>query len=314
MIRLGLCCIFREQPIKFRNTTATALARLGRTEGLARLNELCLANADALLAALRFCAGNGIGDFRINSQILPLKTHPTHGYAVADLPDVDEVVRRFEECGAFAKAANLRTGFHPDQFVVLNSLRPAVVDASIREIEYQAEVAAWVGADVINVHGGGAFGDKPAALSAFARNLARLSERARSRLTVENDDTTYSPSDLLPLCRAEGIPLVYDVHHHRCLPDGLDVEEATRAALATWDREPLFHISSPIEGWGGPRPQRHHDEIDPADFPVSWLAQDLTVEVEAKAKEVAVLRLKEWLDRRVSRGAPGRGSPGRTGG
>ena len=73
--------------------------------------------------------------------------------------------------------------FHPDQFVVLNSLRPVVVQASLREIEYQAEVAEWVGADVINIHGGGGFGDKPRALADFARNLARISPRARSRLT-----------------------------------------------------------------------------------------------------------------------------------
>ena len=78
------------------------------------------------------------------------------------------------------------------------------------------EVAEWIGADVVNVHGGGAYGDKQKALARFARNLDRLSDEARNRLTVENDDRTYTPADLLPLCRAEGIPLVYDVHHHRC--------------------------------------------------------------------------------------------------
>ena len=111
--------------------------------------------------------------------------------------------------------------------MVLNSTRPEVVEASIRELEYQAEVAEWVGADVVNIHGGGAFGDKPKALADFARNLDRLSSRARSRLTVENDDKIFTPADLLPICRADGIPLVYDVHHHRCNPDGMSVEEAT---------------------------------------------------------------------------------------
>ena len=160
MIRLGLCCIFRDQPIKFSNTTATAIGRMNRADGLAKLGRLCLANADALLAALRFCAENGIGCFRINSQILPLKTHPQHGYGIDELPGGDEIVRRFRECGAFASSPSLRTCFHPDQFVVLNSTRPEVVEASIRELEYQAEVAEWVGADVVNVHGGGAYGDK----------------------------------------------------------------------------------------------------------------------------------------------------------
>jgi UV DNA damage endonuclease len=300
MIRLGLCCIFRDQPIKFRNTTAAAMSRLGRAEALARLRELGLANADALMASLKFCAEHGIGCFRVNSQILPLKTHPQHGYAMSDLPDGSEVIRRFERCGAYAREVDLRTCFHPDQFVVLNSPRPEVVDASVRELEYQAEVAEWIGADVINIHAGGTYGDKGQALATFARNLGHLSARVRSRLTIENDDTSYTPADLLPLCEAEKLPLVYDVHHHRCLGDGLGVEGATRRAIATWDREPLFHISSPLEGWDGPRPQRHHDFIDPGDFPESWKAYDLTVEVEAKAKEVAVLRLRETLERQIS--------------
>ena len=156
-LRLGLCCIFRDQPIKFVHTTATAVGRMNRSDALAELDRLCMANAEALLASLRFCAENGIGCFRITSQILSLKTHPQHGYRIEDLPHGDEIVRRFRDCGAFARRSGLRTCFHPDQFVVLNSPRPDVVEASIRELEYQSEVAEWVGADVVNVHGGGAF-------------------------------------------------------------------------------------------------------------------------------------------------------------
>jgi UV DNA damage endonuclease len=74
-MRLGLCCLFRDQPIKFVTTTATAIGKMKRPDALAKLSRLCLANADALLASLQFCAGNNIGCFRINSQILPIKTH-----------------------------------------------------------------------------------------------------------------------------------------------------------------------------------------------------------------------------------------------
>jgi UV DNA damage endonuclease len=295
MIRFGLCCIFREQPIKFVTTTATAIGRMNRADALAKLSRLCMANADAMLASLQFCADHGIGCFRINSQILPIKTHPTCGYDVDDLPESDEIIRRFKKCGTFVRKHKLRTCFHPDQFVVLNSLRPDVVENSVQELEYQAEVAEWVGADVVNIHGGGAYGDKQKALATFARNLNRLSRRVRSRLTVENDDKTYTPADLLPICKVEGLPLVYDVHHHRCNRDGLTVEEATEQAIATWDREPLFHISSPIHSWGGPTQERHHDFIDVRDFPECWRDLDITVEVEAKAKEVAVMRLKEAI-------------------
>lgn len=297
-IRFGLCCTFSGQPIRFRTTTVKASSGMPRDAALARLSELCLANANSLWAALQFCADTGIGCFRINSQVLPLKTHEKCGYAVAELPGGDEIVQRFKACGDLAGAHDIRTCFHPDQFVVLNSPRGDVVDRSIQELEYQSEVAQWVGADVVNIHGGGAYGDKPSALARFARNLARLSDRARSRLTVENDDTTYTPSDLLPLCRAEGIPLVYDVHHHRCNPDQVSVEDATTQAIATWNREPLFHISSPLAGWQGSRPKPHHDFINVTDFPRCWEGLKVTVEVEAKAKEVAVLKLMKQMAER----------------
>lgn len=297
-LRLGLCCQFSREPIKFRTTTVTAMLRLDKKQRLARLAELCLGNADALMASLQFCAGNGIGAFRINSQILPVKTHPAAGYDIRELPGSAEIVARFNECGAFARKNGVRLSFHPDQFVVLNSPNPKTLAHSLAELDYQAEVAQWVGADTINIHGGGAYGDKTAALEALRRNIESLPKPVRSRLTLENDDKVYTPSDLLPVCADTGVPLVYDVHHHRCLPDGLSVAGATKRARKTWRTEPLFHISSPLEGWDGPKPERHHDYIDASDFPSEWLGWPLTVEVEAKAKELAIARLSSDLQNR----------------
>ena len=301
MIRLGLCCIFHQAPIKFRTTTATAIKRLPRRDGRKKLADLCAANATALMDALQFCSANGIGCFRVNSRILPLKTHPDVGYDLEKLPDGRQIVAQFHACGRVAKREGLRITFHPDQFVVLNSPSPDVVQQSTAELEYQAEVAQWIGADVVNIHAGGAYGDKQAALRTFAKNLAQLSKKARNLLTIENDDKTYTPVALLPFCREWGLPFVYDIHHHRCTPDGMSEEEATRQALTTWDREPLLHISSPRGGWNGPKPHRHHDYIDIRDFPKCWQDIDVTVEVETKAKELAVKKLAKALARRVAR-------------
>ena len=296
-LRLGLCCQFARESIKFRTTTATAMLKLSRRERLARLTGLCLANADALLASLRYCSAHGIGAFRINSRILPIKTHPKGGYDIHELPRGREIIARFRECGTFARENGLRLSFHPDQFVVLNSPNQQTLSHSVAELNYQAQVAEWLGADTINLHGGGAYGDKATALRALRKNIERLPATVRSRLTLENDDKIYTPQDLLPVCSDVGVPLVYDVHHHRCLSDGLSIAAATERACATWNREPLFHISSPLEGWDGPQPQRHHDYIDPRDFPVAWKHRALTVEVEAKAKELAVLKLAVDLRR-----------------
>lgn len=294
-IRLGLCCQFRDAPIRFRVATAAVVLKLSPSDRRWRLADLCMANAQALCAALVYCAEHGIGAFRVNSQILPLATHPQAGYSVADLPGGDAIRRAFRSCGAFARRHGLRTSFHPDPFVVINSPHPGVVEASRCELSYQAEVAGWIGADVINLHGGGAYGDKAAALARLAAQIQKLPGPVRARLTLENDDRVFTPRDLLPVCRRTGVPLVYDVHHHRCLPDGVSEAATTRQAVATWDREPLFHLSSPRFGWRGPHPEWHHDYIQVSDFPAAWRKLRITVDVEAKAKERAVERLACYL-------------------
>jgi UV DNA damage endonuclease len=301
MIRLGLCCIFRKEPIKFRRKTAASLKGFSRGEQLATIASLCFENARSLLKALHYCHDHGIGDFRINSQILPLYTHPQCGYRLGELPGSSEIINTFEKCGAFSRKHNLRTTFHPDQFILLSSPSEEVTRRSIAELEYQAELATLVGADVINIHGGGAYGDKEQALARLGRRVSSLSPNVRELLSIENDDRIYTPRDILAFCKQEGIPFVYDVHHHRCFPDGLDVAEVTERAVSTWNREPLFHLSSPRESWAGKNPCLHHEFIDPTDFPLNWIATrtTFTVEVEAKAKELAVNRLRNDLSDKV---------------
>lgn len=296
MLRIGLCCLFHEEPILFRTTTAKYTAQLTSAERDRKLSDLCLHNAGALLEAINFCSRNGIGSFRVNSRILPLKTHPALGYTVKDLSAGAEIAERFAECGREAARLNIRLSFHPDQFTLLSSPDPEITRKSILELHYQAEVAEWIGADVINIHGGGAYDDKQSALNRTGKAIETLDDSIRKRLTLENDDRVYTPSDLLPLCRSHGIPLVYDIHHHRCLPDGQSAQTVTEQALTTWNREPLFHISSPKGGWDNPQTNKHHDYIDIKDFPGCWRNLDITIDVEAKAKELAVMQLKKELN------------------
>jgi UV DNA damage endonuclease len=221
-------------------------------------------------------------------------THPDVGYALGELPDGDAVGGLLGATRTCAGRHDILLSFHPDQFVVLSSPHPTVVANSIRELEYQAQLAEAVGADIINIHAGGVYGDKPLALQRFCRVFPDLPETVRSRLTLENDDVSYTVRDLLPVCQRLSIPLVYDVHHHRCNPDGLSVEEATHLAGETWQgtgRQQYCHLSSPRAGWGKGAPRPHADYIDPADVPHCWLGRTMTVDIEAKAKELAVVRL-----------------------
>jgi UV DNA damage endonuclease len=298
-IRFGLCCQFLDAPIRFRTATHRYVWSLTPARRRSYLRQIGADNAAALTAAVTACRSLGIGAFRINSQILPLGTHPRSGYTLERLDPTGAVAEAFHRAGELARAEDVRLSFHPDQFVVLNSERSEVVRSAVEELEFQATIAELVGADTIVLHGGSGAGGVEAALDRLARGIDRLSERARRRVALENDDRIFTPAALLPVCRAEGIPLVYDAHHHRCHADALGVDEATDAAAATWNgREPWTHISSPRDGWASPNPRPHADYVDPADVPRSWLGRRMTMDIEAKEKDRAVVRLMAALRRR----------------
>ena len=292
-IRWGLCCLVVDAPIRFRAATHAYTATLGAERGARYVSDIALDNTSALRQVLDYCAQLGIRSFRISSQLFPLATHPVSGYSLESLLDGSGVLAGLAEARSIARAHDIRLSLHPDQFVVLNSARPDVVDSAVRELEWQATIAEHVGADVICLHGGSTAGGWDAAVDRLIAGISRLSPRARSRLALENDDRCFPLVELLPVSLATGVPLVLDAHHHRVLDGGLTLDEATDWALATWDdREPYFHISSPRAGWGAGDPRPHADYIDPRDIPERWRRLGpVTVDVEAKAKERAVLRL-----------------------
>ena len=310
-IRWGLCCQFLDHDIRFRTATHRYVSGLAPDERRRYLADIVRANAGALRAAVEACHAMGIGAFRMNSQIAPLATHPQSGYTLADLdavdlrgadaPDGDDaplpsLADAFRAAGARARELGIRLSFHPDQFVVINSEREDVVRSSVQELEMQAGIARLVGADVICLHAGGAAGGVPAAIERLERGIDLLSGDARPLLAIENDDRSFAPRDLAPMCARTGVPMIYDAHHHRCHGDGLSVDEATALAVETWGaREPYFHLSSPRDGWDARNPRPHGDYVDPADFPDAWRTLRATVDIEAKDKERAVLKLMRDL-------------------
>jgi len=299
MLRFGLCCLFCDQPIRFRQATAKTLIKLSRHERLEKISSICLANCTSLVTALETVHDLAIGAYRIPSSFLPRYTHPDVGYYIKDLPDASRIIAKLEEVNRLQKQWNIRLSFHPDQFVLLSSPNPEVTRKSALELDYQAMLAELVGADVINIHGGGVYGDKASALRRLRKNFVQLPERVRSRLTLENDDVSYTVHDLMPVCKDLDIPLVYDVHHHRCNPGQLSISAATEQCLASWRQsgrgEAYLHLSSPRNGWDSNNPKPHADYIDRKDFPADWLDLDATVDIEAKAKELAVLQIMQQV-------------------
>lgn len=296
-MRWGLCCQFLDSPIKFRQATHRYVSTLSGDARRAYLSDIVRSNAEALGAAIERCADLGIGAFRISSQIMPLATHPVSGYDPADLDDGVAIVTAYQRAGALARKLDIRLSFHPDQFVVLNSESERVADASLQEMRHQARVAQLVGAEALTLHVGGRAGGAEEALSRLEAAVTRLDVPARSLVALENDDRLFAPAVLLPFCERLGIRFIYDIHHHRCNPDGMSVSEATRRATGTWgEHEPWMHISSPKGGWQAGNPRFHAEFIDPEDFPHEWLGLRMTLDVEAKEKERAVLAIMSAVE------------------
>ena len=140
----------------------------------------------------------------------------------------------------------------------------------------------------INIHIGGAYGNKHDAMLQFCSNFFKLSRNAQKRLTVENDDKSamYSVKDLFeniyPYIK---IPIVFDYHHHSIYPNNLTQQEAFEMAYSTWTILPVFHYSE--SGLNGIR--SHSDYIK--NNSISTYGKDCFLMIEAKSKDLAVLEI-----------------------
>jgi UV DNA damage endonuclease len=277
---------------------------------------------DCLHAIFDYLDELDIRMYRMAAAIAPYASHP-------ELEGFRDQPQRFAEelakLGARANDLGLRLSTHPGQYTVLNSTTPATVDAAITELEVHAELldAMDLGPEcVVVLHVGGLAGDRGDAKDRFVRGFERLSERARARLVIENDDRSFGLSDVLEVSQRTGIPVVWDVLHHHCFdPDGIPDDEALRLAVATWPEgvTPKMHYSSPvtslqirkvkegrkkIEVPSAPQLRAHADMIDPVAF--SWFLDhvkgnvEVDVMLEAKGKDLALLALRDRLGERVS--------------
>ncbi len=258
--RIGFACKWIDFPhqvdgigpkddCKKYNTGATTVAWLNRqTRDVAeqKLWDLVKQNIEAarLLVQRIGELDNDLRMVRLSSDILPVYTEPTWRY-FWQLPDVRAYAERaFAEVGRLARDRNVRLSFHPGQFCVLASDNPDIVNRSIEEFEYHADMARWMGYGTsfqdfkINVHIAGRAG--PAGIQAALR---RLSPEARNCITIENDEISWGVEASLEL--ANDLALVLDIHHH-WVKTGEYIE-------ANDDR-----IKRIIDSWRGVRPVIHY--------------------------------------------------------
>lgn len=275
---------------------------------------------ERLEAIFDYLEAKDVRMYRMASGLVPYGSHP----------EMDRFHGQVEECGtalaalgARARAADLRLSFHPGQYAVLNSMDEGVRAAAAADVELQALVLETMGLGpeaVVVLHVGGVGEDKAAAIDRFLIGFEGLSEMARARLVIENDDGRFGLGDVVGLSERSGLRIVWDALHHRCYdPDRIPVAEALELALATWPANQVakIHYSSPrtaieerktkkgrrVERRAVLPPLRAHaDLIDPIGFedflrgPAA--GRDFDLMLEAKAKDLALLRLRGQLEER----------------
>ncbi len=263
-----------------------------------------------------YLAKQRITMYRMSSDIAPYATHPDMPQFHNQLREADAELRAL---GRRATEIGLRLSFHPSQYTILNSADPELNRKSVLDIESQATILDMMGAGpegVVIVHAGGVYGDKPAAMDRWVETYKALPEASRRRLVLENDDISYSASDVLALHERTGVPLVFDFHHFCCNnPEGLEVAATARRFLASWasNVRPKFHFSSPrTEMREVKRRDRKTKKLETVLLPPVWTGHadyndpfgfietmrklpadvEFDVMLEAKAKDLALRRLR----------------------
>ena len=282
----------------------------GRTLRLANLSpervaEVAARNLGDLARILEWNVEHDIRCFRIGSSVIPFASHPDFKFDWAG-----HFAEELERIRRFAREHAIRLSMHPGQYTVLNSPREKVVENSIAELEFHAEFLSLVAphAGTMTLHVGGAYGDREAAIERFSRNFERLSRRARGRLVLENDDTTFDIADVLRLCSQLERPAVFDFFHHRCLYRTGDPRQDLTALLgevvASWQgATPKFHLSSAREEGL----TAHADYLQTQDLldvigALNEVAGDepFDLMLEAKAKDGAVLEAMRTVEQVVT--------------
>lgn len=276
--------------VRFRAITRTRLMALGRSQQKTVLRELYLDNLRRFRRALEFCLTHNIRLYRMISSLFPFSDHA----AGADV--LDSIRPLVEIEGRHALSTSIRIVTHPNQFVVLNSDTPTVVENSVKILESHAKIldylvqprTPWA---AIEIHGG-----KSDRAERLIETIETLAPGVRLRLALENDERAYGASEIARICRATRLPMVFDAHHHVIFEqlssyDDPSVEAALADATGTWSRRDwqLVHISNGCESM---LDNRHSDLINimPACY-----AQAPWIEVEAKHKERAIFKLRdEW--------------------
>jgi UV DNA damage endonuclease len=264
-------------------------------KGLPYVSELVIENLKDTLKVLDYNLSVGIYIYRLSSDSFPWMSE----YEFSDLPNFNVIKNLMTQIGDKIKSNAIRTSYHPGPFNVLASENDSVVEKTIKELNKHAELMDLMGLDQttfypINIHINTTKPTCEEAAQRFVDRFSLLSDSCKKRLTLENDDSPnqYSVKMLYDMVHTKiGIPIVFDQHHFNYGPQDQTMEEALRLAHSTWTTRAMTHMSSPktLEDASG-------KQIAHADYiyeEIKTFGLDFDTEIEAKAKDLAVIRYRK---------------------
>ena len=289
---LGLVCITHSEEVRYKTTTRKNLLSMDEAAQAVKLRSIYAQNIAILRRAIDFCLSSKINLYRMTSTLFPFSDE-AFGAEI-----LDEFADELGEIGTGATEKGLRLVLHPDQFVVLSSDSEKVVENSVKILKMHARTmdllnqprSEWA---AMTIHGG-----KSNRAERMVENILKLPAEIRTRIVLENDEYSYSATEILDICRAARVPMVFDAHHHICHEklenyNDKSVGEMFRAARETWanPENQLVHISNGRTKFG----DRAHSDLIVTMPDVFRFAP--WIEVEAKHKELAIVKLQtEWLE------------------
>ncbi|WP_428908560.1 UV DNA damage repair endonuclease UvsE [Niallia sp. Krafla_26] len=278
--------------------TFTRYAALPKGERMEKLKEVTAQNLFHTKRILHYNIAHEIELYRFSSSLVPLATHPE-----VEWDFITPFQQEWKELGELVQKHYLRTSFHPNQFTLFTSPRDDVTKNAIKDMEYHYAMLDAMGItdhSIINIHIGGAYGDKEKTLYRFHENFKKLPEHIKKRTTLENDDKTYNIEETLLTCEEEKVPMILDYHHYLANQGGHDLKHYLKRIFATWEGSnliPKVHLSSPKSQ----QAFRSHADFVSLDFIQPFLNiakesnQDFDIMIEAKQKDLAMQKLIEEI-------------------
>jgi len=313
----GLVCISeilkeQDKELAFKNITRKRFLELEENQtgsGVAVLEERILHNLQITKRIIEHCAENDIYHYRLSSALFPLMTEPNLRLQLKKLSNYAEIREACEAIGSTAQSLGVSLSIHPDQFNVLASEKPSVVQKTIDELNFHAGVLDMMGlaqdySVPINIHPSLSVKNDTEEeyrklADRFYAAFSKCNTGVRNRLVIENEDKgSWNCANLFMYFHnycgtkhSHFFPLTYDNLHDHCNPsvfegNQITIQQNIEAFAQTWPESftPVFHWS-----WGCEDKKRSHADYAEK-LPVEH-AKEIKWEVEVKAKDKAIFQM-----------------------